>query len=326
MSKVAVTGAAGFIGSHVCRALVAAGYDVVGVDNFDPFYPRRIKEAAINELKRARGFALIECDVADIEVLQRAIAGSDVVIHLAGRPGVRDSIVAPEFHSRLNAGGTLCALEAARKEGVQRFVFASSSSVYGDAVDRLFREDETAAEAISPYGASKRAAELLCDIYSALHGIAIASLRLFSVYGPGLRPDLAMQKFSRAIDSGEPLFQYGSGDSQRDYTFVSDVVRGVLEAVSWTENRSAGHEIFNLGTSRPIALSYLIGLLGDLFGRTPIIEVVADQPGDVRRTCADISKSKQILGYDPQVTIEEGLPLFMEWFREQNGYTKNVAC
>lgn len=325
MTKIVVTGAAGFIGSHVCEAALEDNWDVFGIDNFDDFYDRRIKEASVQALNRRDGFEFVPCDIRETDRVAELLAGVDAVVHLAARAGVRPSIQNPALYMSVNVEGTASILEAARRAGVAKFVFGSSSSVYGDSVEAPFREDTPAVNPISPYAASKRSGELLCDVFSHLFGMTIATVRLFTVYGARQRPDLAIHKFTKAIFGSESIFQYGDGSSERDYTYIDDIVGGVLGAVRWTEAGSGTHEIFNLGESYTVRLSYLIQLLGESIGIEPRVEILPDQPGDVHRTCADISKARDVLGYCPKVSVEDGVPLFVEWYRKSKSHAEFAA-
>ena len=316
---VLVTGAAGFIGSHCCRGLLDAGYEVVGLDNFDPFYDRRVKEAAIAELSEDDAFEFFEGDIRDQKFVSQLMETADVVLHLAARAGVRPSIEEPVLYASINVQGTTNLLECARRVGVSRFVFGSSSSVYGDSTPAPFREDAPALDPISPYAATKRAGELLCQTFSHLYGIRVAALRFFTVYGPRQRPDLAIYKFTRKLAAGEAIEQYGDGSAERDHTHVSDIVQGVTAAVELTASDSTRFEVINLGESRTIRLDRLIELIAGALGVEPKIEQLPMQAGDVRTTCADIGKARQVLGYDPQVRIEEGIAQFVTWYEETYG-------
>jgi UDP-glucuronate 4-epimerase len=323
--RVAVTGAAGFIGSHCCRALLNAGHEVSALDNFDPFYDRRIKERGLAALRPLDGFRFLEGDIRDSVAVRTALAGCEAVVHLAARAGVRPSIEQPVLYSSINVDGTVQLLDACREWGIRRFVFGSSSSVYGDATEPPFREDAPAVNPISPYAATKRAGELLCGVYAHLYGMRIASLRFFTVYGPRQRPDLAIHRFTSLLATGRTIQQYGDGSSERDYTHVDDIVQGVLGAVRWVGQPGAAHEIVNLGESRTVSLNRLISLIAGSLGVEPSIEYLPEQPGDVRRTCADISKAGRLLGYHPTVTIEEGIPAFVDWFRGHYGTESRTA-
>jgi UDP-glucuronate 4-epimerase len=314
-----VTGAAGFIGSHTCHAFLERGWQVTGIDNFDPFYDRRIKEEGIAALHGEAGFRLVEGDIRDTNVVGEALESVDVVLHLAARAGVRPSIEDPELYVSVNVGGTATLLEACNRAGVRRFVFGSSSSVYGDSTPAPFGEDAVAMDPISPYAATKRAGELHCKVYAHLYDFRIAALRFFTVYGPRQRPDLAIHKFTRLISDGAPIVQFGDGLSERDYTHVEDILQGTVAAVEWAMQEGPAFEIFNLGESKTVRLSYLIELIGGALQIGPQIEIRPAAPGDVRRTFADISKARQVLGYDPRICIEDGIPAFVEWYQATYG-------
>ena len=319
MSRILVTGAVGFIGGHCCRALLDAGQDVVGLDNFDPFYDRAIKEQALSELSAHRSFSFIEGDIRDEAEVARVLDGVSGVLHLAARAGVRPSIEQPSLYSSINVEGTVTLLEACRRAGISRFVFGSSSSVYGDTTPAPFREDAPALDPISPYAATKRAGELACRVYTHLYGMRIVALRFFTVYGARQRPDLAIHKFTRLMHEGTPIQQYGDGSSERDYTHVDDIVKGVLGAMTWVDAEEPGFEIFNLGESQTIRLDRLIELIAGASGIEPEIERLPSQPGDMRRTYADISKARRVLGYEPRVSIDDGVPAFVTWYEDTYG-------
>jgi len=317
--RIVVTGAAGFIGSHLCDALLVDGWDVVGLDNFDPFYDRRIKESSLESLRRHSRFSFVEGDIRDAAVVSRCLKGTVAVVHLAARAGVRPSLEDPGLYASVNVVGTTNILEACQRAGVRRVVFGSSSSVYGDDTPVPFSEEALAVKPISPYAATKRAGELLCATFAHLYGLRVAALRFFTVYGPRQRPDLAIHKFTRLISDGQPIEQYGDGSAERDHTHISDIVRGVLGAVAWTEATDPACDIVNLGESRTVRLDELIRLIGGALGREPNVRLLPAQPGDVRRTCADISKARQVLGYSPRVPIEDGIPEFVAWYRRWRG-------
>ncbi len=317
--RVLVTGAAGFIGGHTCRALLERGYSVIGIDNFDPFYHRSIKEETVRELVKSDAFSLVEGDIRDESALNEVLPGVDAVIHLAARAGVRPSIEDPVLYTSVNVDGTVRLLEGCRKAKVRRFVFGSSSSVYGDDTPAPFSEDFPAVNPISPYAATKRAGELLCQVYHELHGMRIAALRFFTVYGQRQRPDLAIHKFTRLISAGSVIQQFGDGSAERDHTHVEDILKGVLGAIDWTRESKPACEIVNLGESRTVRLDRLIELIAAAVGTPPRVEILPPQPGDVRQTFADISKAKRIFGYDPRVKIEDGILDFVNWYRSTNG-------
>jgi UDP-glucuronate 4-epimerase len=318
--RVLVTGAAGFIGGHTCHALLDKGYSVVGLDNFDPFYDRGIKEGTVRELSAQPGFSFVEGDIRDAEVLDRVLEGVDVVVHLAARAGVRPSIELPALYSSVNVEGTVCLLESCRKAKVRRFVLGSSSSVYGDTTPVPFSEEVAAVNPVSPYAATKRAGELLSGVFADLYDMRIAALRFFTVYGHRQRPDLAIHKFTRLLASGSTIQQFGDGSAERDYTHVTDILKGVLGAVRWTEAPQSALEIINLGESRTVRLDRLIELIASALGVEPKVERLPHQPGDVVRTYADISKARRVLAYDPRVDIEDGIVDFVEWYKVTHGH------
>jgi UDP-glucuronate 4-epimerase len=316
--RVLVTGAAGFIGSHVAEALLARGDEVVGLDNFDPCYDRAVKERNVETLRRAPGFRFVEADIARHALPLDHVA---VVVHLAARPGVRPSLEDPAAYSETNVTGTVRVFEAARRAGIARIVFGSSSSVYGNRTPAPFAETAPAVWPISPYAASKRAGELMAAAFAELYGLQIACLRFFTVYGPRQRPDLAIHRFTDLIARGQPVRMHGDGSSERDYTYISDCVDGVLAAVEWTARpRSRGlAEPINIGGGARVRLDRLIALIGGTLGREARIERHGDQPGDVRLTDADLGRARQELGFQPKVGIEEGIRLFVRWYEGIHG-------
>lgn len=320
MSKLLVTGAAGFIGSHLCEALLEAGHSVVGMDNFDAFYPRAVKEQNLAVLRSRAGFSFVEGDVGRDPL---PLAGLEAILHLAARPGVQPSLQDPAGYMDSNVTATTRLLEAARREGITRIVFGSSSSVYGESTPAPFAEDAVADAPISPYAASKRAGELVCRVFSHLYQTRIACLRFFTVYGPRQRPDLAVHRFTARVLAGQPIPMRGDGSSERDYTYVSDIVDGVLAALDWTVRaRRGGREpwrVFNLGGGDRVRLDRLIALIGAAVGREPVIERSADQPGDVPLTAADLRRSESELAYRPKVDIETGIRRFVSWYKEVHG-------
>jgi UDP-glucuronate 4-epimerase len=319
VTRVLVTGAAGFIGSHVAEALVARGDIVVGLDNFDPFYPRAVKEANLAGLRAGPRFTFVEGDIRDADAVRALLDAETVVVHLAARAGVRPSIEQPAAYVSINVDGTTTMLEAARAAGARGFVFGGSSSVYGDTAPVPFREDFAAVEPISPYAATKRAGELLCATYAHLFALRVLSLRFFTVYGPRQRPDLAIHRFTRLLAAGKPVQRYGDGSTERDYTYVDDIVQGVLAAVDWVRAGPPAFEIVNLGESRTTRLDRLIALIAEALRVTPAVEVLPRQPGDVTRTCADVGKAGRLLGYRPTTPVEEGIPRFVRWYEEAHG-------
>ena len=317
-SKWLVTGAAGLIGSHVCEALVARGDHVVGVDNYDPFYARAIKERNLAGLTARPGFQLRELDCADPGLPWDGVQG---VVHLAAKAGVRPSLEDPAGYVRANVQVTAQVLEGAHRAGVRRIVLASSSSVYGDTTPSPFGETAAAVQPVSPYAATKRAGELMAEAFAHLYGARIANLRYFTVYGPRQRPDLAIHKFTRAIARGEPIKMFGDGSTERDYTYVSDVVDGTLAALDWTGRRGAGESrAFNIGGGGRVRLDRLIALIGEALDVVPRIERAPMQAGDVVLTAADLSRSAAELGYRPKVGIDEGIRKFVTWYEGTNGH------
>jgi UDP-glucuronate 4-epimerase len=309
-----VTGGAGFIGSHLVDRLLDDGAEVIVVDNFDPFYARAIKEANLAVALRRPRCRLVELDIRDAagaKALMNQVR-PDAIVHLAARAGVRPSIEDPALYADVNVLGTVHWLEAAsRLEPRPRFVYASSSSVYGDRPDAPFRETDSVDLPISPYAATKKACELLAFTFHHLHGLPVTGLRFFTAYGPRNRPDLAIAKFARLIDRGEPVPMFGDGTTRRDYTFVGDIVDGIIRAV----DQCTGHHLYNLGNSHPIVLADLVDAIALALGKTPIIQHLPEQPGDVRQTYADISRAANELGYAPKTPISDGLARYIAWYR-----------
>jgi UDP-glucuronate 4-epimerase len=316
--RILVTGAAGFIGSHVCEALVARGDEVIGLDNFDPFYARAVKERNLEGLRRGPRFRFHEADVAKDAL---PLAGVTVVLHLGAKPGVRPSLEDPASYSEANVTGTVRVFEAARRAGITRVVFGSSSSVYGDRTPAPFAEEAPAVWPISPYAASKRCGELMAQAFAHLYGMQLACLRFFTVYGPRQRPDLAIHRFTDLIAQGKPVRMHGDGSSERDYTYITDCVDGILAAIEWTGRpRPAGiAEAINIGGGARVRLDRLIALIAQTLGREVCIERHPDQPGDVRLTAADLHRAERELGYRPKVGIEEGIRQFVRWYEEIHG-------
>ena len=316
-----ITGAAGFIGSHLARAMLRRGDRVIGIDNFDRFYHRSIKQHNIADLDGSR-FRLFELDIRDEQAMRSVTAEHqpDVIYHVAALAGVRPSIAEPARFVSVNLDGLASVLEAARHAGVAEILFASSSSVYGNNDKVPFAEDDAVNEPISPYAATKRAGELLCRTYSHLYGLSIGGLRFFTVYGPGQRPDLAISLFMRRIARGLPVKMFGDGSSSRDYTFIDDIIAGVLSAERVVENSPRGYfRIWNLGGSSPVALRELIEAIGEVVERAPQIERLPMQPGDVEQTWADLSRSSAELGFVPQTPLEVGLCRQWQWLKPNLG-------
>src|SRR5580692_9724857 len=309
-----VTGGAGFIGSHVCERLLRDGHQVWAFDDLISFYDPQFKRRNLREIQAlAKPFEFTHGDITNRTALDEIFSSVkfDQVIHLAARAGVRPSLEEPALYQRVNVEGTVHLLEAARLHGVKKIIIASSSSVYGVNARVPFLESDAIFSPISPYAASKLACEALGHTYHHVYGLDIVMLRFFTVYGPRQRPDLAIHKFARSIEAGEPIQLFGDGSSARDYTYVSDIVDGIMACVGGT----FGYEIFNLGGSNPTKLSRLVELLEAALGKKALMERKPEQPGDVPQTWADVSKSRRLLGYAPKVRMEEGIPLFVDWFR-----------
>ena len=313
--KALVTGAAGFIGSHLSERLIKGGWAVVGLDNFDPFYSREIKESNVAWLGRQDGFELVEGDIRDSGCVEGILqkGGFDMIVHLAAKAGVRPSIDDPVGYQDVNVKGTVVILEAAKKFGIKKLVFASSSSVYGNNKKVPFAESDNVDFPISPYAATKKACELICYTYSHLYNIDMSLLRFFTVYGPRQRPDLAIHKFARLIEDGKPIPVFGDGSMRRDFTYIDDIIDGVVASM----DNCRGYEIYNLGESRPVRLDELICAIENALGKKAIINRLPQQPGDVDQTFADVSKAKEKLAYNPDTLIEDGLTKFVEWFRNK---------
>ncbi len=310
--KVVVTGGAGFIGSHVVRRLLADGHAVSVIDNFSDFYPPAIKRANVGSFGgRAKIF---EADICDFDEMQSILADGrfESIVHLGARAGVRPSIQNPKAYIDTNITGTYNLLEGARAADTKHFVFASSSSVYGLAKTVPFSENLPLPQTLSPYAATKLAGEQLCGNFSNLHGLRVVCLRFFTVYGPGQRPDLAIHKFTDMIERGQAIPKFGDGNTRRDYTYIDDIVQGVLGAIAYD---GEPFDIFNLGESETTTLNELIAALETSLGKKAVIEQLPEQPGDMPRTCADISKARRLLGYDPRTKIADGIPKFVEWYR-----------
>jgi UDP-glucuronate 4-epimerase len=311
-----ITGAAGFIGSHLVDHLLAGGAGhITVVDDFNDFYDPQIKRANIGAHLADPRYRLVEADIRDRAALVKVFAGQpfDCIVHLAARAGVRPSLSEPELYCETNINGTLNLLELARENNIRQFVFGSSSSVYGINAKVPFSEDDPIRQPISPYAATKGAGELLCHTYSHLYGIRCVCLRFFTVYGPRQRPDLAIHKFAKLISAGQPIPVFGDGTARRDYTYVDDIIAGIVAAIDYDKS---DYEVINLGESRTIELRELISLLEKELDTHAIIDRQLPQPGDVPQTFADIEKARRLLGYNPQTQIEEGVRRFIQWFRD----------
>ena len=313
--NILVTGAAGFIGSHLVEYLLReGGWNITVIDDLNDFYSPEIKRANLATLKEAGDFEFVEADIRDADALRKIFdAGNfQTIVHLAARAGVRPSLCHPKLYSETNINGTLNLLELARDFDVKQFVFGSSSSVYGINADVPFSENDRIHQPISPYASTKAAGELLCHTYSHLFNIRTVCLRFFTVYGARQRPDLAIHKFSRLITEGKPIQVFGDGTTRRDYTYIDDIIQGVRAAIDYDATM---HEVINLGESETTELSRLIELLEENFGQKAVIDRQPMQPGDVPVTYANISKARELLNYNPTTKIEQGIPKFVEWFR-----------
>ena len=315
-----LTGCAGFIGSHTTKALLKKGYNVVGVDNLNDYYNPSWKQQNLNQFKDENNFTFNRLDITNQEGLEQVfIQQKEInqpikkIVHLAARAGVRPSIVQPVLYQQVNTLGTLNLLELARQHQIKQFVFASTSAIYGKQEKIPFSEDDPVNQPISPYAATKKAAELLCYTYSHLHQLNITCLRFFTVYGPAGRPDMAPYLFTEAMLNQQPINKFGDGTSERDYTYIDDIVDGVVAAV----DTPFKFEIINLGNNQPVSLNEFISTLEQITGKKAIINQLPMQEGDVPRTYADIRKAQQLLGYQPKIKIEEGLNKFVEWYREK---------
>lgn len=315
LKNVLVTGGAGFIGSHLCERLLREGQKVICLDNFDSFYDPNIKMKNVEEIikKFPDQSELVTGDIRNRDHLQETFKKNriDLVVHLAARAGVRPSIAEPLLYQDVNICGTIVLLEACKEFKIKDFIFASSSSVHGENQKVPFSEEDLNLQPISPYGVTKRAGELLCYSYRHLYGMNIACLRIFTAYGPRQRPEMAIHKFTRLVDQGEKIPMYGDGSSRRDYTYIDDLIDGILAVI----HHHKGFEIYNLGESQTTSLRDLIGLIEEGLGKKANVEVMEPQPGDVSCTYADISKARRLLGYQPNVDMKEGIKRFLEWYK-----------
>jgi UDP-glucuronate 4-epimerase len=310
-----VTGGAGFIGSHVCERLLDLGHSVWALDDLNSFYDPAIKQQNIREIQsKGKSFEFVQGDLLDLDTVRELFGSTrfDQVIHLAARAGVRPSLQEPALYQRVNVEGTTHLLEIARANKVKKITIASSSSVYGINSKVPFSEDDPIFSAISPYAASKLACEALGHVYHHVYGMDVVMLRFFTVYGPRQRPDLAIHKFARLIHFGKPIPVFGDGTTARDYTYISDIVDGVMAVTK----KEFGYQVFNLGESQTVRLTYLIEVIEKAMGRKAVIDRQPPQPGDVPITYANIGKARSLLGYTPGIKIDAGIPLFIEWFQK----------
>ncbi len=315
--RILITGAAGFIGGHLCECLLEDGCSLVGVDNLNDYYNPAIKEDTISRLMAHESFEFFRVDIRNIDALESVFSDHafGTVVHLAAMAGVRSSIENPKLYLDVNVIGTENVLQQSVDHGVSNVIFSSSSSVYGNRQEVPFREEDRTDTPVSPYAASKKAGEVLAFSYHSLYNIPVTCLRFFTVYGPRGRPDMAPFIFIDRISRGVPIKQYGDGTSQRDYTYVSDIVKGIVGAIE----RPKPYEIYNLGNSEPVELSDFIQIIEESVGKRAKIEVAGDQPGDVQKTFADISKARQDLGYDPAVSLKEGIARTVDWYNRAHG-------
>jgi len=321
--KILVTGCAGFIGWKISKYLLVSGHNVVGVDNLNDAYDPRLKHWRLTELKSHKGFAFHRLDICNrqaIETVFKTDGPLDAVVNLAARAGVRQSLEDPCVYYETNVIGTLNLLQLCRQFVVKKFVLASTSSLYGAHNPRPFREDANTDGPLSPYAASKKAAEVLCYTYHYLYNIDVTVLRYFTVYGPVGRPDMSIFRFIKWIAEGEPLKLYGDGSQERDFTFVDDIAEGTVKAL-----KSMGYEIINLGSGRPVPLRQMIVLLEELLGKKAQITYFPRHPADVPATWADISKARRLLGWEPKTCLEEGLRHVVEWYLENRNWAKEVT-
>lgn len=318
--RILVTGAAGFIGSTLVDALIAEGRDVVGFDSFDPFYPESEKRANLAGVEKEKRFRLVRGDIRDRDALDRVLAesGAECIVHLAALAGVRPSLERPAAYADVNVNGTTAVLDAAVAHGSPRVVLASSSSVYGERESGPFFETDPVDRPVSPYAATKRACELIAHTFHHIHGLEVTCVRFFTAFGPRQRPDLAIRRFAERMRRGEPIPIYGDGSALRDYTFVGDVVDGLVRAI----DTSLGYSILNFGAGRQVSLLQMISELERSFGVSAIKEFGPKRPGDVSRTWADIGAAQKALGYQPRTTFANGIDLFRPWLEEHLARTQ----
>ena len=315
MSHFLITGGAGFIGSTITSKILKRGDKVVCVDNFDPYYDPKLKEENIKPFLNDPNFKLERTDILNLDNLERIFRDNaiDHVVHLAAKAGVRPSLEDPVAYQRVNGEGTLNVLEAAKRTGCKKLCLASSSSVYGNNKKVPFKESDVVDFAISPYAATKKANEVMAHVYHAIYSLDIFMLRFFTVYGPRQRPDLAINKFARLISDGKPITLYGDGKTYRDYTYIDDIVNGVLLSIKFLDEHKNVYEIINLGSNHPVTLIEMVTVIENTLRKKAIVEYLPMQPGDVDATYADISKACKLIGYKPSVSFEEGIKNFLIW-------------
>lgn len=318
MAKIVVTGCAGFIGSHLCEKLLAFGHKLVGIDNFDPFYARSVKERNLSSFINHSDFEFLELDLADFHRLNEELEHKqiDAIIHLAGKAGVRPSIEAPLDYTRANIIATQNILELMKSKDIKKLAFASSSSVYGNAKEIPFQETQDVSLPVSPYAFTKKACELINYTYHSLYGMDIINMRFFTVFGPRQRPDLAIHKFTRLILENKEIPMFGDGSNSRDYTYYEDTIDGICRALDYLFSHDKVYEIVNLGNNKPVKLRDMISAIERATGVKAKIRQLPMQPGDVDMTYADIEKAKSLLGYHPGYSFEEGVLKFVDWYRK----------
>jgi len=313
---IMVTGGAGFIGSHLCQKIISLGHNVICIDDFNDYYDPAVKEDNIRELADDSRFTLFRADITDRKAVDDILSSNntDIIIHLAARAGVRPSLANAALYEKVNVQGTINLLDNCRDRGIKKFIFASSSSVYGGNRKMPFSETDRVDSPVSPYAATKKSGELICYTYHHLYDISVFAFRFFTVYGPRQRPEMAIHRFTRHIFEGRPIEVFGDGSTSRDYTYIDDIVNGLINSLDLV----CGYEIINLGNSYPVKLDRLIRMIQEASGREAGIRYTELQPGDVPATFADIEKARKLIKYKPGTTIEEGLGLFMDWYKEKN--------
>jgi len=315
--KILITGGAGFIGSHLAEKIIRLGHKVICMDNFNDYYDPAIKESNLKNILDDEGFTLYRTDILDKQAVKGIFSTHDIdiVIHLAARAGVRPSLSNAVLYEKVNVEGTINLLECCREKAINKFIFASSSSVYGGNKKIPFSETDKVDFPVSPYAATKKSGELICYTYHHLYDISVFAFRFFTVYGPRQRPEMAIHKFSRKIFNKIPIEVYGDGSSSRDYTYIDDIINGIIGSLDLVN----GYEVINLGNSYPVRLLDLVKLIEKKAGRKAVIKHVEPQPGDVFTTYADIEKARKLIKYDPVTPIEKGLEYFIDWYRKKEG-------
>ena len=320
MANIVVTGCAGFIGSHLCEKLLSENHNIIGIDNFDPFYDRAVKEQNMSSFLSHQNFIFCEVDLAEFDKLSKSLEGKsiDSIVHLAGKAGVRPSIEDPQGYIRANIVGTQNILDIMKNKGIKKLAFASSSSVYGNTKETPFHEEQEVSNPISPYAFTKKACELINYTYHSLYGLDIINMRFFTVFGPRQRPDLAIHKFTKLILNGDEIPMFGDGSTSRDYTYYEDTVAGIKGAINYLFANENVYETINLGNNQPVKLTDMISSIEKAAGIKANIKQLPMQPGDVDITFANISKAKSLLGYNPKYSFEEGVKNFVDWYKKVN--------